>query len=117
MNCFYNFCPVQCSFNCIIQNLFFPLCVYNFLYFKLILSNFNLCKIVYFFQEATKALVHSLYHLQGDLKNVEGLVEVKEILEAKKEVELNYVIFEDPYSLFFGKSISEADNLYLFLTF
>jgi len=31
-------------------------------------------------------LVHSLNHLQGDLKNVEGLVEVKEILEAKKEV-------------------------------
>ncbi len=41
-----------------------------------------------FFQEATKALVHSLDHLQGDLQNVEGLSEVKEILEAKKEVKL-----------------------------
>jgi hypothetical protein len=31
-------------------------------------------------------LVLALAHLQGDLKNVEGLVEVKEILEAKREV-------------------------------
>ena len=31
-------------------------------------------------------MVLALVHLQGDLKNVEGLVEVKEVLEAKKEV-------------------------------
>jgi hypothetical protein len=29
-----------------------------------------------------------LDHLQGDLQNVEGLSEVKEILEAKKEVKI-----------------------------
>ena len=36
--------------------------------------------------EATQILTQSLDHLYGDLKNVDGLSEVKEILDAKKEV-------------------------------
>ena len=35
--------------------------------------------------EATHVLVQALDHIYGDLKNVDGLVEVKEILDAKKE--------------------------------
>ena len=34
--------------------------------------------------EATQILTQSLDHLYGDLKNVDGLSEVKEILDAKK---------------------------------
>ena len=35
--------------------------------------------------EATQALVRSLDRLQGDLKSVEGLSEVKEVLVNQKE--------------------------------
>ena len=38
--------------------------------------------------EATQILTQSLDHLYGDLKNVDGLSEVKEILDAKKEASL-----------------------------
>jgi len=36
--------------------------------------------------EATKAIVFALSSLNGELQNVDGLVEVREVLEAKKEV-------------------------------
>ena len=36
--------------------------------------------------EATEVLTKALNYIYGDLKNVDGLSEVKEILDAKKEV-------------------------------
>ena len=44
--------------------------------------------------EATQVLVQALNHIYGDLKNVDGLVEVKEILDAKKE-KLYETLIED----------------------
>jgi hypothetical protein len=43
--------------------------------------------------EATKALVLALDNLNGELKNVDGLIEVREVLEAKKEVGHNQKLF------------------------
>ena len=44
--------------------------------------------------EATQILTQSMEHLYGDLKNVDGLSEVKEILDAKKE-KLYETLIED----------------------
>ena len=59
--------------------------------------------------EATQALVQALGHIYGDLKNVDGLVEVKEILDAKKE-KLYETLIEDLTKQLYVQSTWEVES-------
>ena len=59
--------------------------------------------------EATQVLVQALGHIYGDLKNVDGLVEVKEVLDAKKE-KLYETLIEDLTKQLYIQSTWEVEN-------
>ena len=59
--------------------------------------------------EATQTLVQALSHIYGNLKNVDGLVEVKEILDAKKE-KLYETLIEDLTKQLYVQSTWEVES-------
>ena len=59
--------------------------------------------------EATQILVQALGHIYGNLKNVDGLVEVKEVLDAKKE-KLYETLIEDLSKQLYVQSTWEVEN-------